>query len=221
MPLGDSITAGYTDNPDWNYPFEYGYRAALHKKLKTSGLNFEYVGESEEPFNNLYGVPTFNESFQQDNHRGYGGWDIRKIEKNIQKWIKEDQPDIILLMIGINGISIKSPEQLDSLVRTIFDTSPNIKLLVAQITPLQKFNKDIVNYNLYIRKTLVPVFDKMGFSIGTVDQYVNFLTDPKDLESIDADCFSNSINHPTNSCYQKIATSWFQGITKNRLNGTF
>ena len=27
MPLGDSITAGYTDNSAWKHPFEYGYRA--------------------------------------------------------------------------------------------------------------------------------------------------------------------------------------------------
>ena len=26
MCLGDSITAGYTDNPDWDVPFEFGYR---------------------------------------------------------------------------------------------------------------------------------------------------------------------------------------------------
>ncbi|HVJ46116.1 MAG TPA: thrombospondin type 3 repeat-containing protein, partial [Luteolibacter sp.] len=34
MPVGDSITAGYTDNPTWNEPFNFGYRSGLYTRLK-------------------------------------------------------------------------------------------------------------------------------------------------------------------------------------------
>ena len=50
MPLGDSITAGYTDNPDWAHPFEFGYRSGLHKRMTAAGQDFVFVGESPEPF---------------------------------------------------------------------------------------------------------------------------------------------------------------------------
>ncbi len=51
MPLGDSITAGYTDNPKWKHPFEYGYRSGLYRELKKANINFSFVGGSKEPFN--------------------------------------------------------------------------------------------------------------------------------------------------------------------------
>jgi len=35
--VGDSITAGYTDNPKWNVPFEFGYRQGLFERLQKAG----------------------------------------------------------------------------------------------------------------------------------------------------------------------------------------
>src|SRR6478672_12120191 len=58
MPLGDSITAGYTDNPNWTVPFEFGYRKKLYQLLTNAGYDFVFVGGSPEPFDNKYGDPT-------------------------------------------------------------------------------------------------------------------------------------------------------------------
>ncbi len=221
MPLGDSITAGYTDNPKWQHPFEFGYRSGLYHRLKKAGYSIVFVGESKEPLNKRFGDPTHGGSVRpkldlrkvkQDGHRGYGGWNIAGIQKNVAKWIKQDRPDIILLMIGINGINANSPKQLDALVKTIYDADKDVKLIVAQITPLGRFNQYLFNYNTYIRQTLIPAYADKGHTISTVDLYRHFLADQDDPGSIDATRLSNRINHPTNSLYDKMAESWFQGI---------
>lgn len=217
MPLGDSITAGYTDNPRWQHPFEFGYRCGLYKRLKKAGYKFEFVGESPEPWDGKWGVPTNTPTtdlrlLKMDKHRGYGGWRIPQIQEHVVQWIQKDRPDIILLLIGINGINAKSTKQLDSLVKTIYGADKDVKLIVAQITPLSKFNKNLLDYNTYIRETLVPTYAGKGHTISTVDLYKLFLADPEDPQSIDPRRLSNRMNHPTNSLYEKMAESWFQGI---------
>jgi len=221
MPLGDSITAGYTDNPAWEHPFEFGYRSGLHKRLEAAGHSFVFVGASPEPFCGKSGDPTRGGSaspshdlrkWNQDGHRGYGGWKIPEIRAKVARWIKEDRPDLILLMAGINGIGLNSPRQLDELLGTIFKTDPEVGMLLAQITPLATYNNDLHAFNHFIRNVLVSFYGERGFRIGTVDLYTPYLTDPDDPLSIDPGCFSNGKNHPTNAMYDQIAERWFQAI---------
>ena len=221
MPMGDSITAGYTDNPEWKVPFEFGYRSRLYTLLTTAGYDFQFVGDSPEPFNNTFGDPTHGGTvaptldlrpLRQNGHRGYGGKDIDFFNANAASFIAADDPDVILLMIGINGISASSPAKLDALVATIFKAKPTVILIVAQITPLVNFNPDLFNYNSYIRDTLVPKYSGLGKSIATVDQYKHFLTKPDDPTSINRACFSNGINHPDGATYDAMAATWFAGL---------
>jgi len=217
MPLGDSITAGYTDNPNWNVPFEFGYRGRLYELLRNAGHRFEFVGASSEPWDGRWGRPDNTPSpdlraLGQDQHRGYGGWGINAIQENIVGWNEADRPDIILLQIGINGINQSSPRQLDALVDTILAESPGVHLIVAQITPLGVFDQNLYDYNMHIRDTLVPAKAAEGFRISTVDHYSLFLTDPDDPTSIGAGLHSNPPhnNHPTGPLYDKMAENWFE-----------
>ncbi|MDD7985332.1 hypothetical protein PQO01_10245 [Lentisphaera marina] len=221
MPLGDSITAGYTDNSAWKHPFEYGYRAPLYKLLSEAKINFKFVGGSAEPMNKKFGDPTHGgaifpkfdlKAMGQDGHRGYGGWSIPKIQKNIAQWMVEDKPDIILLLIGVNGINSKSPQQLDSLVKTIYQTDESVQLIVAQITPYSSYKKLLFDYNTFIREKLISKYKEQGRAISTVDLYHHFLVDSKNPQSIDKKRLSNGINHPTNKLYEKMAETWFEGI---------
>jgi len=223
MPLGDSITAGYTDNPNWNVPFEFGYRSGLATRLSNADYRFEFVGNSQEPFNNRFGDPTHGDTVRpefdlrplgQDQHNGYGGISIRGIRSGVSEWIATDHPDVILLLIGINGINARSPSQLDTLVTTIFGADPNVSLIVAQITPYGVYNQDLYDYNTHIRDTLVPTHARNGFKISTVDLYSLFLTDPDDPTSIGAGLHSNPPhnNHPTEVMYDQMAAAWFAGI---------
>ena len=122
--VGDSITAGYTDNPTWHVPFEFGYRSGLCTRLTNAGITFQFVGASPEPWNGVFGVPTNTPSLDlrtigQDHHRGYGGWGTSSVLSNIRGWLAADNPDVILLMIGINdGGSVTARTTLSNIVQT-------------------------------------------------------------------------------------------------------
>ena len=223
MCLGDSITAGYTDNPSWaNHPFKFGYRSGLYTRLTNAGYSFKFVGGSTEPWTGISGDPTLGgtytpaldlRDFVQDGHRGYGGKTISYINSNVASYIAADTPDVILLLIGINGIGSGSPAALNTLVNTIVTTAPNARLIVAQITPLASFNQDLYNYNIYIRDTLVPSYVAAGKRVSTVNLYSLFLTNPNDYSSaIAPNVLSNGINHPDNPHYDLMAQEWFNGI---------
>jgi lysophospholipase L1-like esterase len=220
MALGDSITAGYTDNPTFNVPFGFGFRSGLYSRLTNANYPFQFVGGSQEPFNGASGLPktvsapdlrTVNENF----HRGYGGWNADSLNGYIPYWLNSDNPDVVLLMIGINSIGSGSSgnptgaeNSLNTLVQSIFNTRPNISVVVAQITPYSSYTNSIVQYNDYIKNTLVPNFSNQGKKISTVDQYSNFLKNG----SIDATLYSNGINHPNATGYDRMAQTWFSGI---------
>lgn len=166
LAVGDSITAGYTDNPGWaNHPFMFGYRGPLYTRLATAGYPFQFVGSSPEPWDGTSGDPTRGGTYMpsldlrtldQDHHRGYGGHAIAQVQAGIAGWIAADKPDVILLLIGINGIGPGSPAALNTLVDTIVAAVPDLHVIVAQITPRNIYNDDLWNYNVYIRDTLVP-----------------------------------------------------------------
>ena len=228
MCLGDSITVGYTDNPIWKVPFKFGYRSRLYKQLKQAKYNFKFVGNSPQPWNQMSGDPSHGSAYKpvfdlrdlkQDNHQGGGGAPISALKK----WISTSAPDLILLMIGINGISENSPNQIRDLVNTIVTEKPEVHLIVAQITPyvntqIQK-NKLLYTYNIYIRDTLVPALASKGHKISTVDMYSLFLTDINNYESVVAEGkHSNNFNHPFNEEYDLMADRWFASIEKLNLN---
>jgi len=217
MCLGDSITAGYTDNPDWNVPFEFGYRSGLYTLLAAAGHDIQFVGESPEPWDGRFGLPTNTPRFDlrglgQDKHRGYGGWSIVDLNEEVEGFIESDKPDVILLMIGINGIDANSPAQLESLVKKILATAPGVNLIVAQITPYAWFNQELWDYNLYIRDDLVPTYAADAHTVGTVDLYSLFLEDAEDPTSITPSGHSNKINHPSPALYSQMAQAWFDGL---------
>jgi len=226
MPLGDSITVGYTDNPSWaNHPFKFGYRSGLYTRLTDAGYNFQFVGASTEPWTGISGDPTHGgtytpeldlRDFGQDNHRGYGG---AGIWGNVNAWIAADDPDIILLLIGINGMGGGSEAALENLVTSIVTTAPDVHLIVAQITPYASFNQTLFDYNVDIRDDLVPRLAGNGHKISTVDLYSFFLTDPSSYttlpstpSAIEPGVLSNNINHPDNTHYDMMAQAWFDGI---------
>jgi hypothetical protein len=155
----------------------------------------------------------------QDHHEGYGGWRIPQIEAIITNRIAVHNPDVILLLIGINGIDAGSPAELNSLVNTIVTHAPDVHLIVAQITPKNTYIQDLYNYNTYIRTTLVPTNAAGGANISTVDMYSLFLTNSADPTSINTNLLSNGINHPTFAAYDAMAETWFQGLTNLNLLG--
>ncbi len=89
---------------------------------------------------------------------------------------------------------------------------PDAQLIVAQIIPMYTYSSSVISYNNYIRNTLVPHYQSLGKNVTMVDQYVNFLTNPDYLGTIDQSLFSNGINHPNEAGYDLMAQTWFNGI---------
>ena len=219
MPMGDSITAGYTDNPTWSHQFNFGYRSDLYTLLVDSGIEVEYMGSSTEPWASPFpGDPTNGgtnmpdpdlRAISQDNHHGYGGQTASYLNANIATWLAAEEPEIILLKIGTNS---QDQSGLNTLVSYITTNKPDIHVIVAQIMPKISYQTGIVNYNNYIKNTLVPLYQGQGKNVTTVDLYAPFLTDPGDLTSIDTSLFSNGINHPDADGYNLMAYAWQEAI---------
>lgn len=230
MVVGDSISVGYTDNPKWTVPFEYGFRSGLYTRLTRSGLAFQFVGASPEPWDGgdkkNFGVPTNTPSLDlrllgQDHCEGYGGKKSSFILKNIPGWLATHSPDVILLLIGINDIHASAAEpvatenNLSNIVALVTTKAPKAHLIVAQITPYGTNCPGIVKYNAYIRNVLVPHFAAQGKHVTTVDQYANMLF--PGTTNIDGSLFSNGINHPNAVVYDRMAQTWFKGIQALKL----
>ena len=119
MPLGDSITDGYRRTPD-------SYRKTLYRHLTGAGLHVDYVGSG----NRGTGADNDNE--------GHSGWRIRNIQERIGEWMADARPDIVLLNIGTNDIGLgddirNAPQRLSTLIDTILDQSPSVRIVVAKV----------------------------------------------------------------------------------------
>ncbi len=241
MPLGDSITSGYTDSWSGNGAFTFGYRGPLYTKLTNAGYDFQFVGGSTEPWTaahiyqdgNWYtsiGAPSSVSgpdlrTVGQDGHRGYWGQRTDWIASNIVNWLNTDNPDIVLLMLGTNNLDLDvgggtvapttSENQLKDLVQTIINTKPAAKVIVAQISPRKATNTTsgaLVQYNNYIKNTMVPYFQN---DLGLGDQVTT-------VDQYSAFVTNGVVNtsmyaggstvHPNVTSYQLIAQTWFDGI---------
>jgi hypothetical protein len=224
MSVGDSITVGATslDGPPYNQPhvpFEYGYRSGLYTRLIDANYpSFQFVGSSPQGLTidpvetSCVDLAALNQQY----HNGYGGVGVSYIASNIAGWMRADNPDVVLLMIGINDIgqgSVGEPtaleNRLNSLVRTVVTLKPSAHLIVAQTIPYATgYTDSLVRYNNYIKNTLVPSYSSQGKLVTTVDQYSPLLTNGV----IDPSLYSNAINHPSAVGYDRMAQNWFDGI---------
>ncbi len=118
-------------------------------------------------------------------------------------------------MIGINNMTEGSnvaptaaENSLNALVQRIVVARPTAQVIVAQITPYAQYTGSIVQYNSYIKNTLVPYFDSLGKNVTTVDQYANFGSGT----TVNSSLYSNGINHPNATGYDMMAQTWYDGI---------
>ena len=215
MPVGDSITAGYTDR-DWKVPFSFGYRSRLYELLNQGGCKVQFVGRSTEPWrSSLVHAPERIAGIDlrpvdQDHHRGYAGWRIADLTRWLPVWLVLDRPDIILFMAGVNDVGEASPDEalrsdMTKAVETIRRWRPSAKLFVGTITPaIHSRNPASARFNRFITDELAK---SHGFSV--VDQFSPFADSSGNARP---EMFANGINHPTKESYDKIADNWFAAI---------
>jgi lysophospholipase L1-like esterase len=142
MPLGDSITAGYT-GAAVNAPG--GYRNNLYADLTAAGIPIVFVGSSVQNSSPLLlaANQTRNEGhsgllIQGVPLAGYPGGFYPGLYENIDTWFSAFQPDIVLLMIGTNDINMDidlpdAPARLGALLDKITSDAPNARIVLSTL----------------------------------------------------------------------------------------
>jgi lysophospholipase L1-like esterase len=205
MPLGDSITDGFT--------VRGGYRIPFFQRAHQEGRQFTFVGSQTNGPVTVDNVP-----FPQ-HHEGHSAHTIYDapmapiprlgIARYVPTVIPQYHPDIILLMIGTNDVDgnvdlPNAPSRLGMLIDTIISLDSHSLIVVAQITPTMQdpLNQGIRTYNAGIPAVVKSRADA-GKHVVLVDMYSAFVRDPAFKQNLLADRL-----HPNSAGYQVMSDIW-------------
>jgi len=217
LPLGDSITFGCGDGCDGGGcgdqcavsrpAHQAGWRAALWRKLSansTTSAEWDFVGSQQNGPDDI-----------DSDHEGNPGWKIEQIE-GIKDQFVPLKPDVILLHIGTNNMGVglqQAPEALDhmsSLLNTIFDSLPEVRLLLSTLIGSTKsfgggqhvpFNEGIRNF--------VSNYSSAGRNIELVDMARESAIGEVGCNS-EYCCFGGL--HPNSEGYPLMADVWYNHL---------
>ena len=217
MPLGDSITDGFTMQP------EGGYRLTLWNMLKENGYtdNIDFVGP------NGLDSTVWDSNGSDMNHAGYSGYAIADIPNqrsgiyNFSEWLMQEYPaDVVMLQIGTNDILSSAldgmDERLELLIDTILTYIPEDGLLYVSTIPYmdadvttytdaytaEEMDKAVDDYNAEIRE-IVSRKQAEGKPIAQAD--INSVLTKEDL--LDG-------VHPNATGYEKMGKYWYGKLTE-------
>ncbi len=197
MPLGNSITKGVTGSTD-----NAGYRNDLASLLDGAGIAYNFVGSDQ------------NGSGFDNEHEGHNGYWADETLAEIDDFLNDNPPDMILFHIGTNDIS--SQQSNSSTINEIgqnldhirnFDS--NIITILAGIIP-RKDSKNSTTTNLVNSiKNLVTQRQQAGERVYYAPINETF----KDHSNWQNDYFPSTDNiHPNDTGYGVMAGVWFDVI---------
>lgn len=206
MPLGDSITWGYTVK--YGKPVVVdGYRKDLWVRLRNVGMNVNFVGSCPRPTWDqwkCHGKGTMGDH----NHEGHSGFRIDQLSANITRWATTYRPQIVLLMAGTNDIGQnydlpRAPARLSAMIDKIRRVRPTAHIFVATIPqfrdPAKKPKVDAYN------KAIPGVVKSKDSRVHLVPQHL-VGTQAKDL--------SDHV-HPSDCGYAKVAFIWYHSMEQH------
>jgi serralysin len=201
MPVGDSITEG---NDGVSKGSERGgYRTELWQQFQALGLEIDFVGsQSSGPA-----------SLPDKQHEGHGGWTIPEIDGNIDRWLYDQKPDIVLLTIGTNDTKFNSGKKTAKALSRLLDRiadHPNFtgELLVASIPP-KKFPQDrssIKNTDSYNERIPETIANQ------SADGQISFVDIRRRLTEKDLAPPPDKGLHLNAIGYAKMAQGWYEAI---------
>lgn len=160
-PIGDSITRGGLDS-DSPYP---SYRYYLWTMLRNGGYDVDFVGSTTDP--------NFQRFMFDQDHDGYSGYTTELLANDMERMLMSYTPDVVLLYIGTNDVLQQVPmndrmRYLDKIISSLRQKNPNVRILIAQISPtsdtfrntnsgLDDFNKGLVVYAQGKTTTASPI----------------------------------------------------------------
>jgi lysophospholipase L1-like esterase len=202
MPLGDSITAG----PGC-------WRALLWDRLQRTGYtDTDFVGTQTGG-----GCAVAHDG----DHEGHGGYSATGIadQNQLPGWLAATNPHIVLVHLGTNdlwGGTIPTAAILTAytkLVGQMRANNPDVKVIVAQIIPMEPANCTGCAQRVVSLNNAIPGW-AAGLStsrspITVVDQWTGF--------SAATDTFDGV--HPVDSGFQKMSDRWYPALT-SAIGGT-
>src|SRR5690242_13193433 len=190
MPLGDSITG----SPGC-------WRALLWNRLKNNGFtNIDFVGTLPPQGCGI--------AYDGDNE-GHGGILATNIanQNQLPPWLAATTPDVVIMHLGTNDVwsNIAPATILDAyttMVNQMRASNPNMKILVAQIIPMNPSNctdcgQRVVNLNAAI-PAWASAHTTAQSPIIVVDQWTGFNPATDTGDGV----------HPNDSGNQKMSDHW-------------
>lgn len=207
MPVGDSITAGYSSDQT----VDAGWRSMLFKSLTAARYSFQFVGTTN--VNAGKTLPT--KPVDQTWHCGgtIESWRTLAVRDNIAAWLKtlaarRQTPAFILMMTGTNDINDNNAPasigNVSNIIETVHSLAPKSKLFVAKIVPV--FSPDnawVAAYNAGLVE-LVGKKRAAGCNVAIVDLNTDFPF----ATGMTADTV-----HPNAVGYAWIAQQWHAALT--------
>lgn len=201
MPLGDSITG----SPGC-------WRALLWNALQNAGFtSIDFVGT----------LPPQGCAVAHDgDNEGHGGILATNMadQNQLPPWLAATRPDIVMMHLGTNDVwNARTPAVIltafSKLVDQMRAQNPNMKILVAQIIPMNPSNcpdcaSRVVSFNAAIPAWAAGKTTAQS-PIVVVDQWTGFNTATDTFDGV----------HPVDSGNQKISNRWFPALTA-LLNGS-
>ncbi len=178
MPLGDSITDGYT-TPG-------GYRVELFRRHAV-----DFVGSASNGPSGL----------GDHDHEGHPGFRIDQLDAGITSWIRRANPRTVLLHAGTNDLNQNhdvagAPARLGALIDRIRSLAPPAEVFVAQITPIP--DDAVLESRVRAFNAALPaIVAQRGPHVHLVDMHSGFTA--ADLEDG---------LHPNRAGYAKMADRW-------------
>jgi lysophospholipase L1-like esterase len=201
MPLGDSITQGKDGSSD-----EGGYRETLFRLAHAAGKSIQLVGSRTN------GPATVDGVAWPRTHEGYSGYTIPALLRDdlTPNNVKTYKPNIVLLMIGTNDLSVGEamPEvRLAGIVDTILSADPKLLLFLTQITPGQadkaSYNQKVKPYNAAM-VGIVSQRAAAGKHIRLMDMNTPFLSNANYSTAL----LANGV-HPNDAGYKLMGQTWY------------
>ncbi|MGC9539538.1 SGNH/GDSL hydrolase family protein [Streptomyces sp. UG1] len=187
MPLGDSLTDGYTSYPG-------GYRVKLWQLLAAAGHKVDFVGS-------MANGPA---ALGDHDHEGHTGWRIDQLDANIDTWLGRSDPRTVLLLIGTNDLNqnhdiADAPRRLSGLIDRIRAVKPRSVLFVATVPPQSDASLEarVKAYNAAIASLVA----RKGPDVHLVKMY----------DALSTADLADGI-HPTKAGCEKMATVWFRAL---------
>ena len=215
MPLGDSITDGFTVTG--------GYRVPLWHMLDEAGLaeQVDFVGPN-------WG----SDGVADPNHAGYSGYSIADIPNqrsgiyDFIDWLMEEYPaDVVMLQIGTNDILSSyeldtAGERLELLIDSVLTYIPEGGVLYVSTIPYM--DADVTTYtNAYTAEEMDAAVDAYNEDVREVVSRKAAEGKPivqADINSVLTKADLGDGVHPSEDGYKKMAAYW-NGVLTAYLTG--